>query len=216
VCERLSERFGVEVRETENHFQAQSAMDGAVFASGALKTVAVSIMKIANDIRWLGSGPRAGLGEIALPEVQPGSSIMPGKVNPVIAESAAMVAAQVMGNDTTITIAGQSGNFELNVMLPLIAYNLSQSIELLASACANLTDQCVVGIQATERGPELVEKGLMLATALAPEIGYDRAAEISKEAFKTGRTIREVARERTDLSEEELDRLLDARKMTEA
>jgi fumarate hydratase, class II len=216
VCERLSERFGVELRETDNHFQAQSAMDGAVFASGALKTVAVSLMKISNDIRWLGSGPRAGIGEIALPEVQPGSSIMPGKVNPVIAESAAMVAAQVMGNDTTVTIAGQSGNFELNVMLPLIAYNLLQSIELLASASSNLTNQCVLGIQATERGPELVEKGLMLATALAPEIGYDMAAEISKEAYKTGRTIREVARERTDLSEEELDRLLDARKMTEA
>ncbi|MDQ5812692.1 MAG: class II fumarate hydratase [Actinomycetota bacterium] len=216
VCERLSRRFGVEVRETENHFQAQSAMDGTVFASGALKTVAVSLMKIANDIRWLGSGPRAGIGEIALPEVQPGSSIMPGKVNPVIAESAAMVAAQVMGNDATITIAGQSGNFELNVMLPLIAYNLLQSIELLANACTNFTDQSVFGIKATERGPELVETGLMLATALAPEIGYDRAAEISKEAYKTGRTIREVAREKTDLSEEELDKLLDARKMTEA
>jgi fumarate hydratase class II len=215
VCERLSRRFGVEVRETENHFQAQSAMDGTVFASGALKTVAVSLMKIANDIRWLGSGPRAGIGEIALPEVQPGSSIMPGKVNPVIAESAAMVAAQVMGNDATITIAGQSGNFELNVMLPLIAYNLLQSLELLANAAENFTNQSVVGIQATERGPELVETGLMLATALAPEIGYDRAAEISKEAYKTGRTIREVAREKTDLSEEELDKLLDARKMTE-
>ncbi len=216
VCERLSERFGVEVRETGNHFQAQSAMDATVFASGALKTVAVSLMKISNDIRWLGSGPRAGFAEIALPEVQPGSSIMPGKVNPVIAESAAMVAAQVMGNDTAITVAGQSGNFELNVMLPLIAYNLLQSIELLANASSNLTDQTIVGIQATERGPELVENGLMLATALAPEIGYDRAAEISKTAYKTGRTIREVAREETDLSEEELDRLLDARKMTEA
>jgi fumarate hydratase, class II len=215
VCERLSARFGVEVREAENHFQAQSAMDGVVFASGALKTVAVSLMKVSNDIRWLGSGPRAGIGEIALPEVQPGSSIMPGKVNPVIAESAAMAAAQVMGNDATITIAGQSGNFELNVMLPLIAYNLLQSIELLANASSNLTDQCVIGIKATERGPDLVEKGLMLATALAPEIGYDRAAEISKEAYKTGRTIREVAREKTDLSEEELDKLLDARKMTE-
>jgi fumarate hydratase class II len=216
VAERLSARFGVEVRETGNHFQAQSAMDGTVFASGALKTVAVSLMKISNDIRWLGSGPRAGIGEIALPEVQPGSSIMPGKVNPVIAESAAMVAAQVMGNDATITIAGQSGNFELNVMLPLIAYNLLQSIDLLANAADNLTDQCVAGIQATERGPDLVEKGLMLATALAPEIGYDRAAEISKEAYKTGKTIREVAREKTDLSEEELDKLLDAREMTEA
>ncbi|MDQ3864096.1 MAG: class II fumarate hydratase [Actinomycetota bacterium] len=214
VCERLSEHFGVEVRETENHFQAQSAMDATVFASGALKTVAVSLMKIANDIRWLGSGPRAGIGEISLPEVQPGSSIMPGKVNPVIAESVAMVAAQVMGNDATITIAGQSGSFELNVMLPLIAYNLLQSIELLANAAENFTDQCVVGIKATERGPELLEQGLMLATALAPVIGYDKAAEISKEAYRTGRTIREVARERTELSEEQLDDLLDARKMT--
>ena len=216
VCERLSERFGVEVRETENHFQAQSAMDGTVFVSGALKTVAVSLMKVANDIRWLGAGPRANLAEIALPEVQPGSSIMPGKVNPVIAESTMMVAAQVIGNDATIDLAGQGGNFELNTMLPLIAYNLLQSIDILGGAAANLANQTVVGLEATERGPELVEKGLMLATALAPEIGYDRAAEISKEAYKTGRTIREVARERSDLSEEELDRLLDARKMTEA
>ena len=216
VCERLSARFGVDVHETENHFQAQSAMDATVFASGALKTVAVSLMKISNDIRWLGSGPRAGIGEIALPEVQPGSSIMPGKVNPVIAESVAMVAAQVMGNDATIAIAGQSGNFELNVMLPLIAYNLLQSTELLSNAAENLTDQCVSGIEATERGPELVEQGLMLATALAPVIGYDRAAEISKAAYKTGRTIREVAREETDLSEDELDELLDARHMTES
>ena len=216
VCERLSARFGVDVHETENHFQAQSAMDATVFTSGALKTVAVSLMKISNDVRWLGSGPRAGIGEIALPEVQPGSSIMPGKVNPVIAESVAMVAAQVMGNDATIAIAGQSGNFELNVMLPLIAYNLLQSIELLANAAENLTDQCVSGIEATERGPELVEQGLMLATALAPVIGYDRAAEISKVAYKTGRTIREVTREETDLSENELDELLDARHMTES
>jgi fumarate hydratase, class II len=216
VCERLSARFGVDVHETENHFQAQSAMDATVFTSGALKTVAVSLMKISNDIRWLGSGPRAGIGEIALPEVQPGSSIMPGKVNPVIAESVAMVAAQVMGNDATVTIAGQSGNFELNVMLPLIAYNLIQSIDLLANAAENLTDQCVSGIEATERGPELVEQGLMLATALAPVIGYDRAAEISKAAYKSGRTIREIAREETDLSEDELDELLDARHMTES
>ncbi len=215
VCERLSERFGVEVRETGNHFQAQSAMDGAVFMSGALRTVAVSLMKIANDIRWLGAGPRANLAEIALPEVQPGSSIMPGKVNPVIPESTAQVSAQVIGNDATITVAGQSGNLELLVMLPVIAHNLLQSIEILANAIDNFTDKCIVGIQATERAPELVEKSLMLATALAPEIGYDKAAEISKEAFKTGKTIREVAREQTDLSEEELDKLLDAHKMTE-
>jgi fumarate hydratase class II len=216
VCERLSSRFGIEVRETENHFQAQSTMDAAVFASGALKTVAVSLLKISNDIRWLGAGPRANLAEIALPEVQPGSSIMPGKVNPVIAESATMVAAQVIGNDATLALAGQSGNFELNVMLPVIAYNLIQSIEILGSASANLADQCVSGIQATERGPDLVEQGLMLATALAPEVGYDKAAEISKQAYKTGRTIREVAREETDLSEDELEELLDARHMTES
>ena len=214
VCQKLSERFGVEVRETENHFQAQSAMDGTVFTSGALKTVAVSLMKVANDIRWLGAGPRANLAEIALPEVQPGSSIMPGKVNPVIAESAMMVAAQVIGNDTTIALAGQGGNFELNTMLPLIAYNLLQSIDLLGSAAANLADQTVVGLEATKRGPELVENGLMLATALAPEVGYDKAADIAKEAFKTDQTIREVAREQTDLSEEELDETLDAKKMT--
>jgi fumarate hydratase class II len=216
VCEKLGARFGVEVRETENHFQAQSAMDAAVFASGALKTVAVSLLKIANDVRFLGAGPRANLAEIALPEVQPGSSIMPGKVNPVIAESAAMVSAQVIGNDATVALAGQSGNFELNVMLPVIAHNLLQSIELLASTADNFTDQLVVGLQATDRGPALVEQGLMLATALAPEIGYDKAADLSKEAYKTGKTIREIAREKTELSEEELDRLLDARKMTEA
>jgi fumarate hydratase class II len=214
VCEKLSARFGVEVRETENHFQAQSAMDAAVFASGALKTVAVSLLKIANDVRFLGAGPRANLAEIALPEVQPGSSIMPGKVNPVIAESAAMVSAQVIGNDATVALAGQSGNFELNVMLPVIAHNLLQSIELLASTADNFTDQLVVGLKATDRGPALVEQGLMLATALAPEIGYDKAADLSKEAYKTGKTIREVARERTDLSDDELDRLLNARKMT--
>ena len=216
VCERLSARFGVEVRETENHFQAQSAMDAAVFTSGALKTVAVSLLKIANDVRFLGAGPRANLAEIALPEVQPGSSIMPGKVNPVIAESAAMVSAQVIGNDATVALAGASGNFELNVMLPVIAHNLLQSVELLASTADNFTDQLVIGLEATDRGPALVEQGLMLATALAPEIGYDKAADLSKEAYKTGKTIREVARERTDLTEDQLDALLNARKMTEA
>ena len=214
VCERLSQRFGVEIRETENHYQAQSAMDAAVFASGALKTIAVSLLKISNDVRFLGAGPRANLAEIALPEVQPGSSIMPGKVNPVIAESAAMVSAQVVGNDATVALAGASGNFELNVMLPVIAHNLLQSIELLATTADNFTDQLVIGLQATDRGPALVEQGLMLATALAPEIGYDKAADLSKEAYKTGQTIREVGREKTDLSEEELDALLDARKMT--
>jgi fumarate hydratase class II len=214
VCEKLSERFGIKVQETENHFQAQSAMDGTVFVSGALKTVAVSLMKIANDIRWLGAGPRANLAEIQLPEVQPGSSIMPGKVNPVIPESTMMVVTQVVGNDTTITLAGQNGNFELNTMLPLIAYNLLQSIEILGNAAANLSEQCVEGLQATKHAPEMVERSLMLATALAPEVGYDKAADISKEAYKNDRTIREVASEQTDLSDEELDDVLDAQEMT--
>ena len=214
VCARLSERFGVDVHETENHFQAQSSMDGAVFVSGALKTVAVSLMKIANDIRWLGAGPRANLAELQLPEVQPGSSIMPGKVNPVIPESTMLVAAQVIGNDATITLGGQIGNFELNTAFPLIAYNLLQSIEILGNAASNFTDQCVEGLQATERAPEMVERSLMLTTALAPEVGYDKAAGVAKEAYENDSTIREVARERTDLSEEELDEVLDAKEMT--
>jgi fumarate hydratase, class II len=214
VCRRLSEVDGITVRETSNHFQAQSTLDNIVEASGALNTLAVSLMKIANDIRWLGSGPRAGIGEIDLPAVQPGSSIMPGKVNPVIAESVTMVCAQVMGNHTTITIAGQSGNFEINVMMPVSAYNLLQSISLLASVTRNFTEQCIKGIKATTRGPEMVERGLAISTALAPIIGYDEAASISKEAYKTGKTVREVARERTNLSEEELDRILDPASMT--
>ncbi len=214
VCRRLSEIDGITIRETSNHFQAQSTLDSIVEASGALNTLAVSLMKIANDIRWLGSGPRAGIGEIDLPPVQPGSSIMPGKVNPVIAESVTMVCAQVMGNHTTITIAGQSGNFEINVMMPVSAYNLLQSIGLLASVTRNFTEQCIKGIKATTKGPEMVERGLAISTALAPIIGYDEAASISKEAYKTGKTVREVARERTNLSEEELDRILDPASMT--
>jgi fumarate hydratase class II len=215
VCRRLSELAGVAVHETDNHFQAQNTLDDIVEASGALKTIAVSLMKIANDLRWMGSGPRAGIGEIDLPAVQPGSSIMPGKVNPVIAESVAMVCAQVMGNEVTVAVAGQSGNFEINVMMPVAAYNLLQSVELLAAATDNLVNQCVEGIKATERGPEMVERGLMLTTSLAPVIGYDAAAELAKEAYKTGRTIRELARERTNLSAEELDRILDPLAMTE-
>jgi len=214
VCRILSEMNGVTVRETSNHFQAQSTLDNIVEASGALNTLAVSLMKIANDIRWLGSGPRAGIGEIDLPAVQPGSSIMPGKVNPVIAESVCMVCAQVMGNHTTITIAGQSGNFEINVMMPVAAYNLLQSISLLASAARNFTEQCIKGLQATGRGPEMVERGLAICTSFAPIIGYDAAADISKVAYKMGRTVREVAREKTNLSEEELDRILDPASMT--
>jgi fumarate hydratase class II len=214
VCQRLTDMNGITVRETTNHFQAQNTLDGIVEASGALNTLAVSLMKIANDIRWLGSGPRAGIGEIEVPAVQPGSSIMPGKVNPVIAESVAMVCAQVMGNHTTITIAGLSGNFEINVMMPVSSYNLLQSINLLASASRNFTEQCIKGIKATTKGPEMVERGLAICTALAPIIGYDAAAAISKEAYVTGKTVREIARERTNLSEEELDRILDPASMT--
>ena len=216
VCAKLSARLGFAVRETSNHFQAQATLDNVVAASGALKTVAVSLFKIANDIRWMGSGPRAGLGELDIPAVQPGSSIMPGKVNPVIAESLLMVCAQVIGNDATVTLAGQAGStFELNVMMPVAAYNLLQSIELLAAGARNFAEQCVVGLKATEQGPAMVERGLMMATALAPVIGYDQAAEIAKEAARTGRTVREVARERTSLSDAELARILDPAKMTE-
>ncbi len=215
VLEKLSKHIGFTVTETTNHFQAQNTLDEIVESSGILKTIAVSLLKIGNDIRWLGSGPRAGIGELDLPEVQPGSSIMPGKVNPVIAESLCMVAAQIIGNDATITIAGQSGNFELNVMMPVAAYNLLQSIELLATACDNFAKQCVAGLKATKKGPELVEQGLALCTALAPVIGYDLAAQISHEASKSGATIREVARKSTKLSEDELNKLLDPFKMTE-
>ncbi len=214
VCVRLSQLNGLSVRETTNHFQAQSTLDNIVEASGSLNTLAVSMMKIANDIRWLGSGPRAGIGEIELPEVQPGSSIMPGKVNPVIAESVTMVCAQVMGNHTTITVAGQAGNFEINVMMPVAAYNLLQSINLLATSAHNFTEQCIKGIKATTRGPEMVERGLAICTSLAPVIGYDAAAKIAKDAAKTGQTIREVAREQTTLSEADLDRILDPASMT--
>jgi fumarate hydratase class II len=215
VCELLSGELGLTIRETENHFQAQSTLDGVLETSGSLRTIAVSLQKIANDIRWLGSGPRAGLGELALPEVQPGSSIMPGKVNPVIAESVIQVVAQVIGCDAAIRQAAQGSYFELNLMMPVAAYNLLEAIDLLTNATDNFAEQCVKGLRATERGPEMVERGLMLATALAPTIGYDAAAEIAKEAAKTNRTIQEVAREKTQLSEAELDRLLDPAKMTE-
>jgi fumarate hydratase class II len=216
VCARLSAVLGVEIRETSNHFQAQSSLDNVVSASAALRTVAISLYKIANDIRWLGSGPRAGLGELALPAVQPGSSIMPGKVNPVICESVTMVSAQVIGNDATVAFAGAAGSiFELNLMMPVAAHNLLSSIDLLAATARNFADQCISGIEETGHGPEMVERGLMLATALAPAIGYDAAADMAKAAFKEGKTIRELARERTDLSEEQLNDLLDPAKMTE-
>ncbi len=215
VCGKLSDSLGVQVSETTNHFQAQSSLDNVVAASGALKAVAVSLMKISNDIRWLGSGPRAGIGEIELPEVQPGSSIMPGKVNPVIPESVCQVAAQVIGNDAAIAVGGQSGNFEINVMMPVCAYNLLQSIDLLAAAARNLDVQCIRGLKATSQGPDMVERGLAIVTTLVPHIGYDASAAIAKEAQSTGKTVKEVALEQTDLSAGELDEILDPSGMTE-
>jgi fumarate hydratase class II len=215
VCSEVSKELGVEIHETDNHFQAQNALDNVLQASASMRTIAVSMFKIANDIRWLGSGPRAGLGELALPEVQPGSSIMPGKVNPVISESVIQVVAQVIGCDAAVCQAAQGGYFELNMMMPVAAHNLLQEIELLAASATNFASQCVDGLAATERGPESVERGLMLATALAPAIGYDKAAAIAKEAAKSGLTIREVALQETSLTAEELEKLLDAEAMTE-
>jgi fumarate hydratase class II len=215
VCALLSQELGVAIHETDNHFQAQNTLDGVLEASGTLRTVAVSLQKIANDVRWLGSGPRAGIGELLLPEVQPGSSIMPGKVNPVIAESLLQAVAQVIGCDAAVLQAAHGGVFELNMMMPVAAHNLLTSIELLTASAANFSEQCVKGLQATDRGPEMVERGLMLATGLVPAVGYDAAAEIAKTAAKTGRTIREVAQEKTKLTEEELDDLLNPVRMTE-
>ncbi|MGA8415100.1 MAG: class II fumarate hydratase [Candidatus Dormiibacterota bacterium] len=215
VIALLAADLGIPLRETDNHFSAQSTLDAVVAASGALRSTAVAMNKIAGDIRLLGCGPRAGIAEIAIPEVQPGSSIMPGKVNPVICESVTMVAAQVIGNDATIAFCGAAGSLlELNVMMPVAAYDLLQSASLLGAAARNLASQCVDGITATENGPALVERGLMLCTALTPVIGYDAAAAIAKEAYKTGRTVREVARERSGLDEAELTRLLDPEAMT--
>ena len=216
VIARLAERTGHPFVPAPNKFEALAAKDAAVDTSGALKTIAVSITKIANDIRWLGSGPRCGIGEIDLPSLQPGSSIMPGKVNPVIPESALMVAAQVVGNDTTIALAGMSGVFELNVMMPVLVHNLLQSIEILANVSKLLAERCVDGLEANrERAREMVEKSLAMVTSLAPKIGYDRAAEIAKEAFSTGRTVRELATEKSVLPADELERALDARAQTE-
>ena len=195
---------------------SEVALGGTAVELGAqLKTIAVSLMKIANDIRWLGSGPRAGIGEIELPAVQPGSSIMPGKVNPVIPESVCQVAAQVIGNDTTITIAGQSGNFEINVMMPIAAHNLLESIDIATTATRNLADQCISGINPTTTGPDMVQNGLAIVTTLVPHIGYDASSAIAKEAGKTGESVKEVALRQTSLSETELDEILDASSMTE-
>jgi fumarate hydratase, class II len=213
----LSVKSGLELKPSLNYFESMSSQDTAVELSGQLRTLAVSLMKISNDLRWMNSGPLAGLGEIELPALQPGSSIMPGKVNPVIPEAVTMVAAQVMGNDATIAIAGQSGNFQLNVMLPVIAYNLLQSIELLASAARVLADSTFTGFKVNEaRIGAALNRNPILVTALNPVIGYEQGAKIAKEAYATGRPIREVAAEQTQLSPDELAKLLDPRELTKA
>jgi len=216
VVGKISEMTGLTFREAENHFEAQGAKDALVEASSALKTLAVGLMKIANDIRWLGSGPRCGIGEILLPEVQPGSSIMPGKVNPVIPEALCQVAAQVIGNDAAIAIGAMSGNFELNVMMPVIAHNLLQGISLLTNASLVFAQKCVQGIRADEaRCREMIEKSLAMATALSPHIGHDAAAQIAREAHESGKTIREVALDKKVLPREKLEKILDPWRMTE-
>lgn len=216
VVAALSTWTGIHFSQAPNKFEALAGRDAAVETSAMLKTVAGSLMKIANDLRWLSSGPRCGIGEILLPATQPGSSIMPGKVNPVIPEAIAMIAAQIIGNDTTISIGGFSGNFELNVMKPVIAYNLLQSIELMSNGCVVLAEKCVDGLQVDrERCKEMVEKSLAMVTSLAPRIGYDRAAELAKEAYETGSTVRDVARDKKVLAEEELAKVLDPWSMTE-
>jgi fumarate hydratase class II len=210
VIERLSKSTGCSFREAENHFAAQAAQDAAVETSGALKTIAVSLTKIANDIRWLASGPRCGLGEINIPSLQPGSSIMPGKVNPVIPEALIQAAAQVVGNDAAITLAGQGGNFQLNAMLPVIAYNLLQSIDLLSAASVRFAEKCVDGVTANkDKCAANIELSLAMCTPLVPKIGYDLAAAIAKEAYESGDTVREVALRRNILPKHELDELLD-------
>jgi fumarate hydratase class II len=215
VAAALAEKTGIAFRPADSYFEALSSQDTSVELSGQLKTTAVSLMKIANDLRWMNSGPLAGLGEIALPALQPGSSIMPGKVNPVIPEAVAMVAAQVIGNDATITVAGQSGNFQLNVMLPVIAHNLIQSIELTASAARVLADSAIEGFTVnTDRLEAALERNPILVTALNPVIGYEKGAAIAKRAYKEGRAIREVAAEDTDLPPERLAALLDPVELT--
>jgi fumarate hydratase class II len=215
VAVLLAERTGIPFHQAPSLFEALAAQDTAVETSGNLKVLAVGLMKIANDLRWMNSGPLAGIGEIALPALQPGSSIMPGKVNPVIPEAVAMVCAQVIGNDATITIAGQSGNFQLNVMLPLIAHNLLQSIDILANAATCLADEAIAGFTVNEDNIRAaLDRNPILVTALNPVIGYEKGAAIAKKAYAEKRPVKDVAREMTDLSDEELDRLLDPAALT--
>jgi fumarate hydratase class II len=212
----ISHYTGIAFREADNHFEAQGAKDGYVYASGALNTLATSLMKIANDIRWLASGPTSGLAEIQLPAVQPGSSIMPGKVNPVQCEAVMMVAAQVMGNHLTVTLGGQHGNFELNVMMPVMTHNLLQSITITANVCDAFRTKCVEGIVANrKRAQELLERNPSIATALNKTIGYDEAAKIAKEAAQNGESVREVVKRKGLLSDAQLDTVLNVRDMTE-
>jgi fumarate hydratase, class II len=212
----LAESTTIAFRPSDNYFEALSSQDTAVELSGQLKVLSVSLMKIANDLRWMNSGPLAGLAEIALPALQPGSSIMPGKVNPVVAESVTMIAAQVIGNDATITLGGQSGNFQLNVMLPVIAYNLLQSLQLLGIACRNLADHALQGFTINrDRMNDALARNPILVTALNPLIGYEKGAAIAKKAYREGRPILDVAAEMTDLSIDELRRLLDPKSLTE-
>ncbi|MGQ0668739.1 MAG: class II fumarate hydratase [Actinomycetota bacterium] len=216
VIALLAERTGLPVREAADHFEAQGSQDALVEVSGVLKMVAVSLMKVANDVRWMGSGPRAGIGELRLPSLQPGSSIMPGKVNPVIPEVVRQVAAQVIGNDAVVTIGGALGEFELNVMMPVMAHNVLQSVDLLTSAATVFREKCVGGLEAdAERARALVEQSFPIITALVPKIGYEAAADIAKEALATGRGVREIAAERGILPPEELEEALDVRRMTE-
>ena len=215
AIKRIAATTGLTFREAMNHFEAQAGKDAVVHVSGALKTLAVSLTKIANDLRWLASGPRCGLGEISLAETQPGSSIMPGKVNPVICESVLQVAAHVIGCEATITVCGQAGNFELNVMMPIMALKLMESIEFTANVIKAFTEKCITGIEANrEHCRDMVEHSLAMVTALAPFVGYDRAAKIALEAHASGKTVREVARAHKVLPEKKLEKILDARRMT--
>ena len=214
VAIEISKKVGIKFKEASNHFEAQASKDALVLTSGALKTLATSLMKIGNDIRWLGSGPRCGFGEISVPAIQPGSSIMPGKVNPVLAESLTQVCAQVIGNDLTISIAGQSGNFELNVMMPVMAHNMIESVEILSNVSAVFAKDCVSGIEVNKDQCEsTIEKSLAMCTSLAPVIGYDKAATVAKKAFNENKTVREVVDENKILEKKEAARILDPKTM---
>ncbi|MEC9381962.1 MAG: class II fumarate hydratase [Thermodesulfobacteriota bacterium] len=214
ISKEISKKIGIKFIEAPNHFESQASKDALVLTSSSLKTLATSLMKIGNDIRWLGSGPRCGFGEISLPAIQPGSSIMPGKVNPVLAESLTQVCAQVIGNDVTVSIAGQSGNFELNVMMPVMAHNILESIELLSTSSKVFAKDCVAGITADSKKCEsYIEESLAMCTSLAPVIGYDKAAAVAKKAFAEGKTVREIVYEENILEKRKADDILNPKKM---